>query len=224
MGKRTMLIHFTDILAQWSLDSIKERVAVDSSGQSNNGIINGATLETGIISNAFKFDGTDDYISMHRVSLNNLTAWSIEAWVKPEGPGIIYSEGNPAVTLQVCLKDNNSIEVGTWDHNRTGNWDWFNTGANAIERNAWNHIVITLTNGGSAADSGVVSCYVNGVLVNSGVLGNEYNTLTKEAAIGGNIGVKSGQGLSPFKGCIDEVTLYGCALSAEEVLQNYQKR
>lgn len=81
-----------------------------------------------------------------------------------------------------------------------------------------------MTNGGSAADSGVVSCYVNGVLVNSGALGSEYNTLTKEAAIGGNIGVKSGQGLSPFKGCIDEVTLYGCALSAEEVLQNYQKR
>jgi hypothetical protein len=222
--KELSLIHYTDILAQWSLDSVKERIAVESSGNNNHGVIHGATLTTGIISNALEFDGTDDYINIPKSSFNNLPNWTFEAWVKPVGPGYIYSEGNPAATMVIEMKNDNSVNIGTWCHDRPGGaWNWFNTGANALTRDVWNHLVVTLENGDVGAGSGTVNCYINGELFKSGGLGKEYNSATKEAALGGNIGVKANQGLNPFSGCIDEVTLYGCALSAQEVKQNYQK-
>ena len=221
--KELSLLHSSDILAQWALDSVKERIAIDSSGQGNNGVINGATLATGIISNALQYDGVDDYVNMPRASFNNLANWTFEAWVKPEGPGCIYSEGNPAVTMQIVMGADNSLTIGTWHQNRPGNWNNFNTGPNVLKRNVWNHLVITLSNGKSTADSGVLNCYVDGNLVKLGNLGSQYNSGTKVSALGGNVGVASGQGLSPFKGCLDEVSLYSCALTAAEVLQNYQK-
>ena len=211
------------VLAQWSLDSDKDKVVQDSSGNGNKGTIKEATLTTGIISNALRFDGENDYVSIARSSFNNLANWTFEAWVKPEGPGIIYSEGNPAVTLQISMGANDSISVGTWHQNRLGYWQWFSSGDNSLKKNTWNHLVISLSNGGPAANSGTVICYVNGNLVQSGSLGCEYNSGTKEAAMGGNIGVKSGQVLTPFCGCIDEVTLYNRVLTPQEVKQNYEK-
>lgn len=221
--KELTLTHYTDILAQWALDSVKERIAIDSSGQGNNGVINGATLATGIISNALQYDGVDDYVNMPRASFNNLANWTFEAWVKPEGPGCIYSEGNPAVTMQIVMGADNSLTIGTWHQNRPGNWNNFNTGPNVLKRNVWNHLVITLSDGTATANSGVINCYVDGKLVKSGNLGSEYNSGSKVAALGGNVGVASGQGLNPFKGSIDEVTLYNCPLTAAEVQKNYQK-
>ncbi|HHY05720.1 MAG TPA: LamG domain-containing protein [Clostridia bacterium] len=223
-GKKELtLFHSTDILAQWPLDAIKEGLTTDSSGNNNHGVVYGATVTTGVIDNAFKFDGVNSYVSIPRANLNNRSDWTLEAWVKPEGSGYIYSEGNPAVTMVIEMKDDNSINIGTWHQERTGNWNWFNTGANALTRNTWNHLVVTLSNGDSAPGSGTVNCYVNGVLVKSGGLGKEYNSATTAAALGGNVGVSKGQGLNPFQGSLDEVTLYSHALSADDVKRNYEK-
>ena len=220
--KELSLNHFAYILADWSLDSIKDSIANDSSGNCYNGIIQGSTLTKGIVNYAHYFDGEDDYISIPKSSFNNLTDWSFEAWVKPEAPGYIYSEGNPLETMVIEMKDDNSLSISTSHEGRTENWNRFNTGANILTRNEWNHIVITLANG--TADSGIIKCYVNGEYVKSGTLGSEYNQNSKyAAAIGGNIGVRCGQSLYPFKGFIDEVTLYGSSLTESEVEKEYHE-
>jgi hypothetical protein len=219
--KEVALVHFQDILARWGLDSIQEGKVLDASISNNHGTVDGALLNVGIINNALQFDGVSNYVSIPRPSFNNLSEWTFEAWVNPEGPGYIYSEGNPAVTLVMEVKNDNSLNIGTWHHSRSGNWNYFNSGPNVIKRNAWNHVVVTLANGGAAANSGVAKCYVNGVLVKSGNLGSQYNSATKKAALGRNVGYEAGQSLGAFKGKIDEVTLYGCALTDQEVLQKY---
>jgi hypothetical protein len=46
--KITVTRQDTEFLAQWSLDSVKNRIAVESSGNNNHGVIHGTTLTTGI--------------------------------------------------------------------------------------------------------------------------------------------------------------------------------
>lgn len=213
--------HNTYILAEWTLDSIKDSIANDSSGNCINGIIQGSSLSKGIVNYAYYFDGEDDYINIPKACFNNLADWTFEAWVKPEAPGYIYTEGNLLATFVIDLKSDFSLNIGTWHKERAGYWDWFNTGANTLTRNEWNHIIITLSDGSQAENSGSLKCYVNGTQINSGTLGSEHNLNSKYAAIGGNIGVRNGQGLNPFRGYIDDVTIYGCALTDTEVINKY---
>lgn len=217
------LVHSTDILAQWCLDAIKEGLTTDDSGNNNHGIVYGATLATGVIDNSLCFDGVNDYISIPRANLNNRSDWSLEAWIKPEGPGYIYAEGNPETTMVIEILDDNSLNIGTWHEEKVGNWEFFNTGAATLTRDTWNHLVVTLENGDSALDSGTVNCHVNGVLVKSDALGKAYHPTTTAATLGGNIGVSTGQDLTPFTGCLDEVTLYGYALTAGDIKNRYEK-
>jgi hypothetical protein len=115
-NKEINLVHFQDILARWSMDSVQNEMALDSSGNNNHGTIENAVLTTGIITNALEFDGANAFVSVPKPSLNNLTNWSIEAWIKPDGEGYIYSEGNPAVTFFMEVKNDNSLNIGTWHY------------------------------------------------------------------------------------------------------------
>jgi hypothetical protein len=81
-----------DISGEWALDSVKDGVAVDASGNSNHGVITGASLTTGIISNALEFDGVDDKVTFsYSKPENNFT---LEAWVKPTEPHQIDTQSN----------------------------------------------------------------------------------------------------------------------------------
>jgi hypothetical protein len=223
VGEKVLALnHYAYILADWSLDSIKDSIANDSSGNCINGIIHGSSLAKGIVNYAHYFDGENDYINIPKSCFNNLTDWTFEAWVKPEASGCIYSEGNPLATLVIEMRSDFSLDIGTWHEGRTENWNWFNTGANTLTRNEWNHLVITLADGFQTENSGTLNCFVNGTLKESGTLGSEYNLNSKyAAAIGGNIGVRNGEELNPFQGYIDGVTLYGCTLTDTEVQNKY---
>ena len=90
-GKEVALVHFQDILARWGADSIQEGKVLDASISNNHGTVDGALLNVGIINNALQFDGVSNCVSIPRPSFNNLSEWTFEAWVNPEGPGYIYS-------------------------------------------------------------------------------------------------------------------------------------
>jgi hypothetical protein len=219
--KEISLTHFTDILAQWSLDSIKERVAVDSGGQSNNGIIHGAALTTGIISNAFKFDGVDDYVEIPLTPSLTITtgSFSVEAWVKTTdvplaNDGIVGNYRTTTIPywalshLGDAAADRGKFCFGLRDEKAVAG---IIKTAMPLNDGKWHHLV-----GVRDAAQGKMRFYVDGALVGEVV------------APSGN--VNSGQSIwlgetlnRYFKGSIDEVTLYSCALTAEEVLQNYQK-
>ena len=47
-------------------------------------------------------------------------------------------------------------------------WDSYQTDPGKVTLNEWNHLMVTLENGGVAAKSGTVKCYVNGELAGQG--------------------------------------------------------
>jgi hypothetical protein len=189
--------------------------------QSNHGVIHDATLTTGIMSNAFEFDGIDDYVEVPLTPAVTITtsSFSIEAWVKTTdvplaNDGIVgnyRTTTTPYWMLSHCgdtAADRGKFGFSVRDQNAVvAN---IKTAA-PLNDGQWHHLV-----GVRDAAQNKVALYVDGALVG------------EAAAPSGD--VNSGQSIyigehmnRYFQGCIDEVTLYGCALSAQEVKQNYQK-
>ena len=58
--------------------------AIDFSGNGNNGVLNGNAnvSTTGIVGNAVSLDGSSGYVSLPAGLLNNLSDFTISAWVK----------------------------------------------------------------------------------------------------------------------------------------------
>jgi hypothetical protein len=171
--------------------------------------------------NSVIFFGGDDYLGLDQ-SVNKQSDWTFQTWFKVSGDGerMIYSEGNPKVTLQIKCLDNNKIGVSFWNHNR---WDNVYTDDNSYNTNEWNNLAITLKNATDENKSGEVKIYLNGQLVkeDSSFMENHYGT--KWAAIGRNVGSTKGGGQSvdAYNGEIDELMIwYNDALSQEQIM-NY---
>jgi len=148
-------------------------------------------------------------------------ALSISAWIYPTGPGLSYDNGTLGGEGGIIVNKEDSYEVarysdGTirWAFNGSPGWIWMNTG-HVAPPNAWTHLVVTY-------DAGVVSTYLNGVLVDSqgspgGSIASPNNL--SQFRIGGrqytdSLGRPYRQN---FDGLIDAVRLYGRVLTAAEV-------
>jgi len=213
------LIHASHLLAQWSLDSVRNRVAVDSSGLGNNGVIQGAALTTGIIGNAVALDGVDNYVEVPLTPSLALTtgSFSIEAWIKTSDESTVDKgvAGNYQTTTTPywLLKQCGGTGVGKFGFSiRDTQENVVNiVSAKPLNDGIWHHLV-----GVRDTINKKVAFYVDGALVqevtaNIGDVNSEQNI-----CLGAHLG-------SYFQGCLDEVTLYGCALTAADVLRNYQK-
>ena len=159
---------------------------------------------------AVMFDGTDDYISVPNSSaLNPSGDFSIEAWIRPTvvaNQGVyVKMEINANVGYRLTLRSTGLIwcDVGTAnsgtgiDTNSTVRYDI----------GVWQHI--TCVRSGS-----VLSIYKNGVLQQSASVSNAtISTVTNVT-----MGLNTGEYLS---GVLDTTRLYSRALSASEILSNY---
>jgi hypothetical protein len=215
--KELTLKHNSDILAQWSLDSVKDNLAIDSGGISNHGIVHGVTSTTGIIGNGYAFDGTNDYVEVPLTPALTMTtsSFSIEAWVKTtDAPsantGIVGNYRNNTVPFWKLGLEGNTEKFHFQLRDTDGNYKTIYAPTH-LNDGDWHHLV-----GVRDAEQGKIRFYVDGALAGEG-----------EAPSGD---VNSGQGLSfgqhqdkYFQGCLDEVTLYGRALSADDVRQKYEK-
>jgi len=169
------------------------------------------------------FDGADDYIDCGDSDVFSFTdgagtdtAFSISMWVYPTGNG-----GYPAM-FSKSSGVNKEYSVYHWsagmdftlfdgDSNRIGR-----RYGSALTLNTWQHLCFTYD--GSEASSGMI-VYLNGSALttttnDSGAYAGMTNT-TNSFIIGDyNFG-------DPFEGNIANVKVYNKALSASEVLQNY---
>lgn len=203
-------------LAYWKLD---DTTFVDSSGNGDTGSCPGGLCPTldaaGHMGSSGSFNGVSNYINLARSSLNQAPQWTFSTWVYPVGDGYIYTEGIPAVTFVVGISGG-SVITYMWNQNLSGNWMTASSPAGSINYNTWNHVAVTLENGG--VGTGTLKFYVNGVLVSTVAGQMEDNTSALYAALGDNIGAYGGgQGHAYFKGKLDEVRIYGRALSAGEI-------
>ncbi|MCZ6678531.1 MAG: carboxypeptidase regulatory-like domain-containing protein [Candidatus Poribacteria bacterium] len=161
-------------------------------------------------------DGFNDHVEIDAAPLSGLSDWTVMAWVNPDSGSAhqVYSEGSPAITFNFRVQASGAITIAT--HN--GGWDGYTTSGGVVTFGEWNHIAVTLAGGGDVVDSGMLTIYVNGIEAGSGFIQRE-GAGRQFAAIGENVGSTQGgtQVTLPFKGNIDDVTLFGRALDIAEI-------
>ena len=169
----------------------------------------------------FTFDGSNDFIDLS-TNLDTGNNFSIFAWIFPTninirnhiiGNSFTYTGTNgwsmATATGYLGTSNNFYIAVGADAAYQSANNE-------SIIRNAWNYIGGTIVNGGSN-----ISLYVAGVAVTSNFLGllasNTITYNTQDMAIGRRVSTNQ----EVFIGNIAQVQIYNRALTAQEVLQNY---
>ena len=181
------------------------------SGLTANGLVGGigGTLVNGVgfgttNNGFFTFDGSNDYINFGNSSTVQQSSGTLSAWVKASSPGAFY-RGIIAKQGSYGLFFLNGVLIAydwTADLARTTEID--------IADNTWKNVVLTYQSGVSSG----TFIYLNGVSVMTTTITvlNQINNLFGGAEANA----------SQFAACqISSFNMYNRALTAQEVLQNY---
>jgi len=186
--------------------------AIDSSGNGNNGTVNGATPNTdrfGNLNKSYSFNGSSNYILMP--TMINMPMGSnprtLSVWMKPSSlsnlwtlTAIGYGSSSTNNAFMFGL-GNNIITVQGWAND-------FNSPLN-YTINQWIHAVCTY-------DGTNIKIYVNGVFIGSGI-NSMWNTIGTEFYFG----ARPSLGNSYFPGQLDDIGIWNRALSACEIKKLY---
>lgn len=190
-------------------------VWTDLSGNGNNGTLTNGPTYSSANKGSIVFDGTNDYVSTNYTSSlgNNL---SFGAWAYPTSAGqfagsdIIskgYSSSTPFASWGIDFQSNNTFRFFVSDNTI------FNPVVSSVQSlNKWYYIFATYTNK-------ILNAYINGIL--AATITNTNDPLDNSSPV--YIGVWYNDLVSNnfFTGRIAQTQVYNRALSASEVLQNY---
>ncbi|NOR79744.1 MAG: PKD domain-containing protein, partial [Methyloprofundus sp.] len=200
------------LVAAYGFDEDNGTTVIDTSGEGNHGIIEGAArITSGRYGKALKFDGLNDLVTVnHSNSLNLTDGMTLEAWVYPtELSGwctVIMKETSDGLAYSLYAHDKSPrpagyINLKGKDINVRGN-------QGALPLNTWTHLVLTY-------DATFMRLYENGIEVGVKEVSGDIVTSSQLLMIGGNL--VWGE---YFTGLIDEVRIYNRALTATEVNNN----
>jgi len=202
------------MVAYWRFSEGAGAAVADETTNNNDGTITGATWATGgRLAYGLDFDGVNDYVEVPAsASLNAAGPMTVEAWIRPSGTPLPYSEivdkegGSGGYSFIL----NNDRRLHLWVGDGT---PWVNTvGTTSLQDNVWYYVV-------GVADGSDLRVYVNGV---------QEGTPTPQGAPGSTAGVNLrigrmvGTGLRWFNGIIDEVRISNRALTPGEIAANYE--
>jgi N-acetylneuraminic acid mutarotase len=195
------------VVAAYGLNETSDTTASDLSGQNNHGTVAGATwTAAGRFGGALSFDGTNDIVTVpDAVSLDFTAGMTLEAWVRPStlaGWRTVIMKEQPG-SLVYALYGNNASNRPAGEVARPGITEA--QGSVSLPLNTWSHLAVTY-------DGSRLRLYVNGAQVANRHARGTIATSTGALRLGGN----SIWG-EYFAGLIDEVRLYGRALSAAEI-------
>jgi len=208
----------------------------DVSGLDIHGTINSATYTSDADGKYFAFDGTDDYISF---AMGNgdpdplkLATWSTECWFKQSSGGSVSTTGTgghsyyPLVTKGRGEADGNNLDMnygmGIKTNGKIGaDFEQKPNGLNrpvtsngTVSLNTWNHLLVSY----NGASWGV---YINGILDKTEAENvDARNDSIQHNGIGACI-QSTGNVVGRFSGKIAIARIYNRALTAAEVLDNY---
>jgi Concanavalin A-like lectin/glucanases superfamily/Domain of unknown function (DUF1929)/Bacterial Ig domain/Galactose oxidase, central domain len=197
------------LVAAYNFDAGSGTTVTDSSGNSNNGTITGATWTTsGRFGNALLFDGTNDWVTVNdAVSLDLTTGSTLEAWVYPtaalSGWRTIFAKEQPGdilYFLYAASSSSNSPATGVYIGAERNLF-----GVSQLASDTWTHLAGTY-------DGAMQRLYVNGVEVASRPQTGAIQTSDSPLRIGGN-----GIWGEFFQGRLDEMRIYSRALSQAEI-------
>ena len=191
-----------------------------TSNQYTGSLVNGTTFEKNRNSGTFSFDGSNDFVDFGIIEQapSGPANRTIQAWIKDESildysllasfSGYGYDRGGAGKLFMFAVggTDFNNRKLLIW----TNSLNYIST--HVLDRNLWTNVAVTVTQGTNYPR---ITVYKNGV-ADSGGEKNIDTINTLSYTIG-----HSNQTYSPFRGQISHNTLYNRALSAEEVLQNY---
>ena len=173
----------------------------------------------------FDLDGASDYLQIDaNTTFNGATNYTLEGWFKPDNLTAVdhffaIHDGSSGSKFYVRLNDaQGDIDALVYGSTGTGSSAatvvTSNTAAR-VQANVFNHVVMTYTDG----SGGLLSIYINGVLAGSAAATGNGNTTGTSDLLIGTLGGYIGS--YDFDGEVGQVRFYISALSATEVLQNY---
>jgi hypothetical protein len=182
---------------------------VDTSGNYNNGTLTNGPVWSNTSGGTITLDGVDDYVVKSNVTgLSNLEGnFTIEAFIRPTsanyGNIVVLANSNYDLECQVVYLTNYILVT------KYGGTALVTSSANSVPLNTWNHVVYRQEN-----NTG--SIFINGQL-------NASTSIVPQIAATTNflLGVYNTTAPQPFGGNYSAVRVYNRALSASEVLQNY---
>jgi len=195
------------LLAWWKFDETEGQLARDSAG-SHDGILQGDPMwqpAGGRVGGALEFDGVDDCVDTDWVT--DLPTWTVATWIKsPAAP--------TSPTAQGPIHREQNFQIN-WDHGDDEfrgaaglcvGGQWYGAGFGELAADTWYHLVATY-------DGENLKAYKDGILItdNAGPSGrpdSESTTLT--------LG-KHATAEAYFTGTIDDVRIFGSALSADQI-------
>lgn len=206
----------------WGFDEGSGATARDGSGYGNNGTISGATYVTdtphlaagaGAGKYALSFDGVeDDYVNLgNPPSLRINGDLTIEFWMKPASLGLaeIFVQGTGTPNSNWEVQQGGSSLSFYWGNGATREaWDVPGT---FFAVNTWVHVAIT-------ADYPQLRVYKNGKLMGTQNMPSDItntDTVTPYRISGFTNGTRIADGI------IDEVRVYGVALTLSEIQKLY---
>jgi len=201
----------------------------DITGNNNDGTIIGTSqYNTGKIGNAVIFDGST-YIKLNDNSLPSNTSVTISFWTK----AVNYDSAQVIVNYAAFNHENVgrvNVAIGTREKGTgrfvittgkpaTLNYNYYNDYLDSSSNNKWNHHVVIL----SARGKYVQKVYLNGV-----ERANKYGPDNYiRGYIGGGddtiIGRQGNSDANYYQGVLDELKIWDSALTAEEVLMEYNR-
>ena len=198
--------------------------AYDRSGNGNDGTLtNGPTPDRGIIGQAMRFDGSDDYVSVAddaSLDFGAVTDFSASVWIKytssaTDYTGIVVKAESISSWngwQLVLVGDNIAAEIG--DGSSVIGVSQGLQGSTNLSDGNWHFLTLV-----AERATNYVRLYVDGVQeasVSNSVFGND-NDNTASVLVG-----TERTSVLFFDGLIDNVRIYNKALSVDEVMQLYK--
>jgi lysophospholipase L1-like esterase len=196
----------------WFFDEGSGTVALDSSGNGNDGTLNGSPVwTTGISGSALDFSGGSDRVLVpDSSSLDVSDQITIAVWVKPRKTGTQYVVKKARINVtdgyELSLSGNGKV-FARFNQASAGNTYRLDSQSfYPNDGNTWMHVAATY-------DGQEIKFYVDGVLeTSSSAQGLVIATNSNDLSIGAQ-----DDGLNPVDGVIDQVHIYNYALTATDI-------
>ena len=206
---------------KWGISNT-DRSITDLAGNDDNGSFGGAAGSQTVANmpvydfynkGTLRFDGSNDYVFLSNSQLNISSTITVEVWVKYNAQGgynaraysVITCKGYPWTWLLEDQSGQFNFRISTSVNSDSNVNSSYSHGLNT-----WNHVVGTY-------DGTSQKIYVDGVLRNTVSLTGTINTSSNDALVG-----LYNYGDYCLTGNVGAVRVYNKALSATEILQNYE--
>jgi hypothetical protein len=183
----------------------------DKSGFGTNGTLTNGPTFSSTNYGSISFDGVDDYTSLPNLSLNypfNISFWAKEVTGNTAGPHITFSDPTQvgkSVGLGLFVTGGGVIRIYYYDNT-------FTSATTPASLNTIYHISGNFTSTG-------FDLYVNGVYKST--LTGAKSKVWTDTGTSYNVCRLNRVGIAYYGGSVYQVTMYNRALSAAEILQNY---